>query len=300
MNDRLLRIYGIPMDLGQTRRGVDTGPSALRYAGLQTRLQQLGFDVYDTGNIPVPQAEELIERLEPGQARFVPQIAEACQIIYDHASVCAYDNEYAIFLGGDHSISIATVAAVQCEEEVGVLWVDAHGDINTPRTSPSGNVHGMPVSILLGDGPLELINVGTPGAKLKPEQIAMVGIRSLDAGEKTRLRSEGVLVCTMREIDEEGMSAIARRILNHFSPYKRLHVSLDLDSLDPSITPGVGTPVPGGLSYREAHLLMEILSDSGKVRSLDIVEVNPLLDHQNATAIVGVELCASIFGERII
>jgi arginase len=223
-----------------------------------------------------------------------------CERVYENTRQCRQAHERVIFLGGDHSISIGTVAAVADGESVGVLWVDAHADINTPDTSPSGNIHGMSVAVLLGEGPDPLVGIGKHRAKLEPGQLAMVGIRDLDPGERTRLRENGAMVHTMREIDEMGMGSVATRIVEHFVRFDRIHVSLDLDGLDPTVTPGVGTPVPGGMSYREAHLLMEILADSGKVRSLDIVEVNPILDERNKTAQVAVELTGSLFGQRIL
>ncbi len=302
---RIIRIYGVPMDLGQARRGVDMGPSAIRYAGLQTRLERLGYQVHDGGNIAVPLAEQLEEIAfhdDPviGHAHYLPQVAQACQQVFVTMDACTGENEHVIFLGGDHSISIGTVASVARCQEVGVLWIDAHGDINTPHTTPSGNIHGMSVAVLLGYGPTQLTDIGGAGAKLDPEQVAMIGVRDLDPGERERIAECGVTVHTMREVDEHGIARIAQQALRQFEPVSRIHISLDLDSLDPTVAPGVGTPVPGGLSYREAHLLMEVLADSGKVCSLDIVEVNPILDTRNQTAEVAVELAAGLFGQRIL
>jgi arginase len=197
-------------------------------------------------------------------------------------------------------MSIGTVAAVLRQEKVGVLWVDAHADMNNPRTSPSGNIHGMSVAALLGDCPPQLSDIGYPGPKMQPDQVAMIGLRNLDPEEKKKVSRTGIYAHTMRDVDSHGVSDIAERILKHFDSFDHIHVSLDLDSCDPSIAPGVGTPVRGGLSYREAHLLMEILADSGKVRTIDIVEVNPILDNQNSTAKIAVELVGSLFGQRII
>ncbi|MGF1507175.1 MAG: arginase [Anaerolineae bacterium] len=298
-------ILGVPMDLGQERRGVDMGPSAIRYAGLQERLGRLGFETRDCGNIQVPLAEEITDPFdraeETGRARHLPQIAQVCAEVYERAVPLAADpDNYLIFLGGAHSISIGTVAAVAQDESVGLVWVDAHGDINTPKTTPSGNVHGMCVAALLGDGPQVLTDVGYSGHKLRPEQVAMIGTRDLDAPEKLRLRDSRIAVYTMRDIDEHGVAPLARGILDRFTMVKHIHVSLDLDVLDPAIAPGVGTPVPGGLSYREAHLLMELLADSGKVRSVDLVEINPILDDGNSTGRLAVELVATLFGQRIL
>lgn len=300
-----IRIFGVPMDLGQTRRGVDMGPSAVRYAGLQDRLERLGYEVHDAGNIKVAQVEEVKDRpqkptIPDERARCLPEVAEVCQTIYENTLNCVSAHERVIFIGGDHSISIGTVTGIAYHEPIGLLWIDAHADINTPHTTPSGNIHGMSVSILLGDGPPELVNIGMEGAKLRPEQIVLIGIRDLDMGEQQKLRNTGINVYTMRQIDELGMATVIRLALDQLRPYKYLHVSLDLDGLDPEVAPGVGTPVPGGLSYREAHLLMEILADSTKVRSMDIVEINPILDDRNSTGKTAVELAASLFGQRIL
>lgn len=299
-----IRIFGCPMDLGQRRRGVDMGPSAVRYAGLQERLGQLGYHTADHGNILVPQAEETSAsfRNDPdfGRAYFLPEVAHVCELIFHEIDSHLQADEYGIFLGGDHTISIGTVSAVAKRERVGVLWIDAHADMNTPRTSPSGNIHGMSVAALLGDCPPELSDVGFAGPKLQPDQIAMIGVRNLDHEERIRVSKSGMSVFTMREVDELGMSEVAARVLRFFDRFEHLHISLDLDSCDPSIAPGVGTPVLGGLSYREAHLLMEILADSQKVRTLDVVEINPILDNKNATAEIAVDLIGSLFGQRII
>lgn len=302
----IMRIYGVPMDLGQMRRGVDMGPSAVRYAGLQERLARLGYDVHDGGNVAVIQPEE-IEDKEPsgelpggGRAYNLHQIAAVCQTMYELGECCIGADEHVIFLGGDHSMSIGTVGALAQHGPVGVLWVDAHGDINTPHTTPSGNVHGMVVAALLGDGPSALTGIGYQGAKITPAQVAYIGLRDLDPPERERLNRGDICAFTMRDLDEYGMAEMARRILARFADLPRIHVSLDLDGLDPAVAPGVGTPVPGGLSYREAHLLMEMLADSGKVQSLDIVEVNPILDSGNATAKIAVDLAAGLFGQRIL
>lgn len=300
-----IRIFGVPMDLGQTRRGVDMGPSAVRYAGLQERLERLGYNVHDGGNITVPQPEQVRESVPKPQsvpvekARCLAEVVQVCQRIYEQTEACVNADERVIFLGGDHSISIGTVAGITRREPIGLLWVDAHGDYNTPQTTPSGNIHGMSVATLLGLGAEELVNIGYSGPKLHPDQVVMVGIRDLDNLERQHLRESGITIFTMRQVDELGMATVIRLALDHLRNYKALHVSLDLDGLDPEVAPGVGTPVPGGLSYREAHLLMEILADSAKVCSLDIVEINPILDHQNITANLAVELAASLFGQRI-
>lgn len=294
------------MDLGQMRRGVDMGPSAVRYAGLQERLRRLGYDVIDDGNIDVVQLEEIRQasKMDGGESaaslRALSEIADACQQTYQTAKTYMAKNARAIFLGGDHSISIGTVAGVTTNHPVGVIWVDAHGDINTPETTPSGNIHGMSVATLLGYGDPSLVNIGREGAKITPEQIVMIGVRDLDPGERVLLRKTGVTVFTMRQIDEMGMATVLKKTLDQMAPYDRLHVSLDLDGLDPEVAPGVGTPVAGGLTYREAHLIMEILADSTKVRSMDIVEINPILDNANITGRIAVEFASSLFGQRIL
>ncbi len=293
-----LHIFGVPMDLGQRRRGVDMGPSAIRYAGLAQALSDAGRQVIDSGNIAVPLPEH--EPPDNSRARHLPSIAGVCHAIYDAADQCTAEGEVPVFLGGDHSLSIGTVSAITADSaRVGVLWVDAHGDFNTPATTPSGNVHGMALAALLGLGAGELTDIGRPGAKLAPDQVVILGARDLDLGERALLHEVGVRVITMREIDEHGIARVSREVLERFESCARLHISLDLDSLDPDEAPGVGTPVPGGLSYREAHALMEILADTGKIGSLDLVEVNPILDERNKTARLAVELAASLFGKRI-
>jgi arginase len=298
-----VHIIGVPMDLGQRRRGVDMGPSVLRYAGLHEQLRALGHVVTDSGNLPVPLPET--DPPDPpsgsGAARHLHSIAGVCRAIFSAAYGINQRGEIALFLGGDHSLSIGTVSAITAQEDsVGVLWVDAHGDFNTPDITPSGNVHGMSLAALMGLGAPELTNIGRTNAKLQPEQAVILGARDLDPAEKTLLRKAGVRVITMREIDEHGIAAATRKALTHLRRCKRIHVSLDMDALDPVEAPGVGTPVPGGLTYREAHLLMEILHDTRKVSSLDIVEINPILDDRNRTARLAVELTASLFGKAIL
>jgi arginase len=305
-SEEVIRIFGVPMDLGQQRRGVDMGPSAVRYAGLQERLQRLGYTVHDGGNISVAQHEEIeTEKPSPekysGKAHFLHEVALVCRRIYKNIVNSLEAHERVIFLGGDHSMSIGTVSGVAHKyDNLGVIWVDAHADINTPETSPSGNIHGMPVAVLLGEGPKELTHVGYATPKLRPEQMVMIGIRDLDEGEKIRLREKGIAVFTTRDIDEQGMARVSLMAIDRLRYCDCLHVSLDLDSLDPDVAPGVGTPVPGGLTYREAHLLMEILADTRRVHSMDIVEINPILDNRNTTAQIAVELTASLFGQRIL
>lgn len=294
---RTVRIIGVPMDLGQNRRGVDMGPSAARYAGLQARLERLGHQVFDEGNVPVPNPEEEVAE---GQGRRLQAVTAVCESIYQFGRGCVQKGDFAIFLGGDHSISVGSVAALAQEDSVGLIWIDAHGDFNTPDSSPSGNIHGMPVAVLIGEGAEKLVNVGYPGPKMQPTHIVQIGVRDLDNQEKERLMHSGISVFTMRHVDELGIAAVARQALDRLRHLQRIHISLDMDSLDPDEAPGVGTAVPGGLTYREAHLLMEIFGDSGRVHSLDIVEINPILDDRNKTAELAVELAASLLGQRIL
>ena len=299
MTDRTIQLFGVPMDLGQRRRGVDMGPSVLRYAGLHDALSGLGYWVIDRGNVVVP----LVEHVQPGDsnARHLSAVADVCTRIYETARDVQTSGDAAIFLGGDHSLSIGTVAAMApAARRLGVLWVDAHGDFNTPEITPSGNIHGMSLAALLGNGAPELVNIGRAGAKLSGAQVVLIGTRDADALERVALGEAGVRVFTMHDIDEHGIAHVTREALRVLSECDRIHVSLDLDVIDPSEAPGVGTPVPGGLTYREGHLLMELLQRTGKVSSLDIVEVNPILDERNRTAKLAVELTASLFGKKIL
>jgi len=292
-----IRIIGVPMDLGQSRRGVDMGPSAVRYAGLAEKLQQLDYATVDSGNLDIPgrfslTGTTLAERLGP--------IREGLERTYALARATVGRGEIPIFLGGDHSIAIGTVGGITHDREVGLLWIDAHGDFNTPATSQSGNVHGMTLAVLLGEGFPELLAVGRPGPKLHPDDVVMIALRELDPGERGRLLNSGIMVYTMRDIDERGIGTVIRLALQRLEHHHRIHVSLDVDCLDVQAGPGVGTPVPGGLTWREAQLAMELIADCGCCGSLDIVEINPILDQQNRTAWLAVELAASLFGKRIL
>ena len=306
LQSRAIRILGIPMDLGQQRRGVDMGPSALRYAGIYERLARLGCQVEDAGNVLVPVREQRDVQAHQwtesgsGGLRHLPAVTAICRSIYEVASSCSDTPELPVFMGGDHSIAIGTVSGAACAGPLGLIWIDAHGDFNTPETSPSGNIHGMPVAALVGRGHPDLVDLGYAGPKLRPQEIAMIGIRDLDDPEREALAGAGIHVYTMRDIDELGMATVARRALSHLNHLPRIHVSLDMDSIDPDVAPGVGTPVPGGLTYREAHLLMEILAESGKTASIDVVEINPILDDGNRTAELAVDLVASLLGQRIL
>lgn len=292
-----IKLIGTPMDLGQSRRGVDMGPSALRYANLGQRLAQLGYTVADQGNVEIPVRDTLPPQ---GGLAYLPAVVKAAQLVYEAGQQAVSQGCLPIFMGGDHSISAGTIGGVSHNRRVGVLWIDAHGDFNTPDTSPSGNLHGMPLAALLGYGAADLVNVGRPGPKLAPEEVVLIGIRDLDREERQLLLESGVTIYTMRAIDERGMATIVREALARLSHLSHLHVSLDMDSLDPTEAPGVGTPVPGGLTYREAHLLMELLADDQRVGSVDVVEINPILDRGNHTAHIATALLASLLGQSIL
>jgi len=292
-----IRIIGVPIDLGQAQRGVDMGPAALRYAELAARLTSLGYLVRDGGNIAVPVRDTLENE---HHLHYLPSIRSVCADAYAAGRLAREEGCIPLFMGGDHTLAIGTIGGVSHDGPVGLIWIDAHGDFNTPETTRTGNIHGMTLAVLLGDGYPELVNVGRPGPKLSPEDIIMVGIRDLDPLERVRLQQSGITVYTMRDIDERGISAITREALERLEHCEHLHVSLDMDVLDPQVAPGVGTDFPGGLTYREAQLLMEIIADAGRVSSLDIVEINPILDQRNQTARIAVELAASLFGKRIL
>ena len=292
-----LAIVGVPMDLGQARRGVDMGPSAVRYAGLAQRLEGLGYTVEEAGDITVPVRDTLSPA---GGVDYLPEVVRVCEAVFERARELMGKDHLPIFLGGDHSIALGTIAGATSMSNCGVLWIDAHGDFNTPETSPSGNVHGMPLAALCGLGDDTMVNLGTIGAKLSPDQVVAIGIRDLDRAERAALVEHGMTLYTMRDIDEKGIARVTHDALDQLGKYERLHVSLDMDSLDPTEAPGVGTPVDGGLSYREAHLLMEIVSEDGRLGSADVVEVNPILDNRNETARLAVELVASLMGNSIL
>ena len=300
---RHLGLLGVPMDLGAGRRGVDMGPSALRLARLGDTLRALGHHVRDLGNVDVPVAESVDDG--GGGTRYVGAIAGVCRA----TAVALMDlptTSVPVVLGGDHAMSLGSVTGVRrraAGERVGVLWIDAHADLNTPATSPSGNVHGMPLAHLLGHGDPRLIaamagDVALP--PVRPEDVVLVGLRSVDAGERAFIRLQGLRAFTMSDIDRSGIAAVAQAALTALAHVDRLHVSFDADVLDPAIAPGVGTPVPGGLAYREAHLLMEELHASGRVGSVELGEVNPILEHRDQTARGGVDLAASLCGRTIL
>jgi arginase len=300
----IVHVLGVPMDLGSGRRGVDMGPSAIRIAGLAERLKELGHKVVDQGDVPIKNMEEL--KVGSERARYLPEIARASAIVARKVERIMGLGHFPLVLGGDHSIAIGTVAGLagaarQQGKKLGLLWIDAHGDINTPETTPSGNIHGMPLAALLGFGASELTSIGGPTPTLEPANVALLGIRSLDAGEKKRLKETGVQVHTMSDIDRQGVDRVMKKALGRVTDGSDfVHVSLDLDVVDPSVAPGVGTPVKGGLDYREAHFMMEVLAEAGVMTSLELVEVNPILDQRNASAEFAVELVQSAFGKKIL
>jgi arginase len=300
----IVHVLGVPMDLGSGRRGVDMGPSAIRIAGLEPRLRELGHAVVDDGDVNIRHMEEL--KVGDVRARYLTEIARAAEVTCRRVERIVGRGHFPLVLGGDHSIAVGTVSGIAAHarregKRVGLLWVDAHGDINTPETSPSGNIHGMPVAALMGYGPEKLTSIGGSSPKVDPSNVALVGIRSLDEGEKHRLKQTGVQVHTMSDIDRHGIHRVMKKALARVSDGTDfVHVSFDLDAVDPTVAPGVGTPVKGGLDYREAHLIMELLHDSGVMTSLEMVEVNPILDQGNASAAFAVELVQSGFGKRIL
>ena len=298
---RRVEVLGIPMDLGQDRRGVDMGPSAIRYARLSEVLEGLGYDVSDLGNVgvPIPEMAEAGGEENAGMPH-LHSIQEVCEGTAAAARDIVAGGAFPIFLGGDHSVSIGTVSGVASVGRTGVVWVDAHADFNTPGTSPSGNIHGMPLATLTGRGHPDLVGVGGEEASVSAEDVVMIGLRSVDREERRLLAEAGVHAYTMKEVDAYGIAGVVERAVEHLSHLDRVHLSFDLDVMDPDIAPGVGTPVRGGLTYREAHLLMELASETGKITSLDMVEVNPILDVRNGTAALAVELVASLMGQRIL
>ena len=301
---RTVHIIGVSLDLGGNRRGVDMGPSAFRIAGLGERLTALGVPVVDEGDLvaPIPETKSFGD---PGK-KYIREIARVCEKLYKTSLGALEKGGFPLVLGGDHSLAAGSVAAtadfVRREQKpLGLIWVDAHGDMNTPTSSGSGNVHGMPLASLLGPEPAELSRIGGFSPKVLPEHTVLIGIRNLDEREKQIVRDSRVRVFTMKDIDRGGIATITEQALAIAGAGTAgVHVSFDLDVCDPSIAPGVGTPVKGGLDYREAHMLMEIIADSGLLRALDLVEVNPILDDRNMTAILGSELVSSALGQKII
>jgi arginase len=296
---RKVAIIGAALDLGAGRRGVDMGPSAIRYADLDDRLRELGIECEDWGNVETAVAEATASG-NP-QARFLAQIKETCERIARAVAKAVEEGRTPIVLGGDHSIALGTLGGLaSVYGPGGVIWLDAHGDLNTPATSPSGNVHGMPLAAALGRDPESFASEAWPLPAVLAEHVVLIGVRSLDEGEREFVRESGIGIYTMSELDRRGIEPVMREALERVKGAAFVHVSLDMDVVDPEMTPGVGTPVRGGLSYREAHLALELVAESELMTSLEIVEVNPILDRGNETATLAVELAASAFGARIL
>jgi len=300
---RKIRVIGVPLDLGQSRRGVDMGPSAVRVAGLEARLEALGHIVEDGGNVSVAIAEQKKEG--QANAKYLKEITATCTKSAELVLKTLEAGIVPLVLGGDHSVAAGTVAGVaefyrRQNQRIGLIWIDAHSDINTPESSPSGNVHGMPLAAIMGLGPSELGNIFDFSPKVPPENCVLVGVRDIDSIEKENVRRAGIEFFTMRDIDERGMRTVMEEALRIAGRGTAgYHISLDMDWIDPEDAPGVGTPVRGGATYREAHLAMEIIADHGRMTSFEIVEVNPVIDEHNRTADLAVELALSAFGKKI-
>jgi arginase len=301
---RKIRVIGVPLDLGQSRRGVDMGPSAVRVAGLEMRLEELGHVVEDGGNVAVAMPEQ--KKIGDPHAKYLKEITATCTKEAELVLKTLDSGIVPLVLGGDHSIGAGTVSGVaefyhRQNQKIGLIWVDAHTDINTPDSSPSGNVHGMPLAAIMGLGPADLANIFNFSPKVDPDNCVLVGVRDIDAIERENVRRAGIHVYTMRDIDERGMRNVMETAVRIAADGTAgYHVSLDMDWVDPEDAPGVGTPVRGGATYREAHLAMEIIADHGKMLSFEIVEVNPVIDEHNRTAELAVELALSAFGKKIL
>ncbi|WP_200411700.1 arginase [Virgibacillus salexigens] len=300
MTNNKISIIGVPMDLGQSRRGVDMGPSALRYAGAIEKLEELKYQIHDLGDIPIIRPDKPITDHD-SKLKNLKQVVEANQRLSEMVDQEVTKGHFPLIFGGDHSIAIGSLAGISKHyDNLGVIWYDAHGDLNSSETSPSGNIHGMPLAVSLGIGDDKLTAIGDYVPKVKPENIVIIGARSLDLGERELIRNKGIQVYTMHEIDRLGMPAVMEEAIGYLqNRTDGVHLSLDLDGLDPSEAPGVGTPVIGGITYRESHLAMEMLEESSMLTSAEFVEVNPILDEKNKTATVAVGLMGSLFGEKL-
>lgn len=297
-------IVGVPLDLGAGRRGVDMGPSALRLAGLNAKLESLGYTVEDLGNLQVAQQESTPTGAE--NAKYLSQIAKTCESLANSLDKVVREGKFPLVLGGDHSVAVGTIAGIsqsfrERKEKIGVIWIDAHADMNTPDISPSGNVHGMPLACCVGFGPRELTHLLGYSPKIEGRNLVLIGLRDVDAREREIVRQSGATAYTMRDIDERGLRSIMEQAIARASDGTAgFHLSLDMDVVDPDEAPGVGTPVRGGITYREAHLAMETICDCGSMVSMELVEVNPVLDEANRTALLGVELITSAMGKKIL
>ena len=292
-------LIGVPVDLGAGRRGVDMGPSAIRYAHLQNKLEELGYAIEDKGNIDIP-IQEMCAITDP-KLKYIDCIIPMGRRLAGAVATSIQGGRFPLVLGGDHSLSVGSIRGAAKQKKLGVIWVDAHADFNTPETTPSGNIHGMPLAALCGLGDPRLVSLWdeTPPV-LDPKRVAVIGARDLDPGEKRNLREAGVMVQSMEQIDRIGMQAALEKAIERVSnDADGIYISFDMDALDPGIAPGVGTPVPGGLTYREAHLVGEVVAETGKLIGMDLVEVNPILDVQNQTALLAVEFIRSALGSRV-
>ena len=304
VTERTVRIVGVPMDLGASRRGTDMGPSALRIAGLGAELRRMGYTVAREEDIHVPSMETGSE--EDVNARFKPQILNVCTRLSATVQSILANGDFPLVLGGDHSIAMGTIAGVAAyhrkqDEAIGLIWFDAHGDMNIPGVSPSGNIHGMPLAHVLGRGDEELANIAGFSPKVDAKNVALIGVRDIDAGERKIIRESGIHAYSMREIDERGMAAVSREALDFVNDGTAgFHISFDVDGLDPAVIPGSGTLVPGGVNFREAHLLLEYCSDNGGLLSLEVVELNPFLDQGNVSAERTLALITSAMGKSIL
>lgn len=297
---RKISIIGMPMDLGQLRRGVDMGPSAMRYAGMIERLKTLQYEIDDLGDIPIGRPEVVVRK--DTNLRNLELVAEKSELLAKRVDEVVSAGSFPLVLGGDHSIAIGTLSGVAKHyQNLGVIWYDAHGDLNTAETSPSGNIHGMPLAVSIGIGHPFLTGIAGYCPKIKPENIVIIGARALDDGEKVLIRENGIKVYTMHEVDRLGMTKVMEETIDYLKDKTDgVHLSFDLDGLDPNDAPGVGTPVIGGISYRESNLAMELLSEANIITSAEFVEVNPILDEKNKTATVAVSLMGSLFGEKLL
>ena len=301
VNKKTISIIGVPTDYGQARRGVDMGPSAIRYAGVVERLEAIGHTVQDYGDIRIKQ-KQVYAQIDMRLLN-LEEVMEVSNSLANRVHEAVAEKKFPLVFGGDHSIAIGTLAGLgEHYKNLGVIWFDAHADLNTPDTTPSGNIHGMPLAISIGIGDERLVQISKYAPKIKPENVIIIGARSVDPGERELIHEQGIKVYTMHEIDRLGMTRVMEETISYLKglAVDGLHLSLDLDGLDPLYTPGVGTPVPGGLTYREGHLAMEMLQESGMLTSAEFVEVNPILDEKNKTADVAVALMGSLFGETLV
>lgn len=304
INSKIVNMIGFPMDLGADRRGVDMGPSALRIAGLSGKLQNLGYKIIDDGDIIIEIKEK--QKVKNPKLKYLDEILKTSKMLAEKVEKVLSKNHFPLCIGGDHSMAIGTVAGISsyCRKnnlKLGVIWIDAHADMNTDKTTPSGNIHGMPLAASLGLGHKQLVNIYGFSPKLKAENCALIGVRSIDEFEKKSIKNLNLSVYTMSDIDKLGIHRIIARVLKQFQEkVDHIHVSFDLDSVDPILAPGVGTPIPGGLNFRESHLLMESIAECGCMNSLEVTEVNPILDDKNKSAVFAAELIASSMGQRIL